>query len=183
MVSPMVTAAIRREIIRMTVAIISASVTGHPPFAFVVHERDEKPSAICCPSAHIFVNRAEQFCNAFVGAASSGPRAAGSLSRGAETRACPAQTRTRLFLHGRGRSPAAAVDQFGGPKRRLRRRKKTRAAIRQTRAVPPPSCGRRFLVPDFRFPQKAAEPPAGLYRRTALRRLGLDDCGICRACR
>ena len=134
-------------------------------------------------SAHIFVNRAEQFCNAFVGAASSGPRAAGSLSRGAETRACPAQTRTRLFLHGRGRSPAAAVDQFGGRKRRLRRRKKTRGAIRQTRAVPPPSCGRRFLVPDSRFPQKAAEPPAGLYRRTALRRLGLDDCGICRACR
>ena len=54
MVSPMVTAAIRREIIRMTVASISASVTGHPPFAFVVHERDEKPGAICCPSGHIY---------------------------------------------------------------------------------------------------------------------------------
>ena len=51
---PMVTAAIRREIIRMTVASISASVTGHLPFAFVVHERDEKPSAICCPSGHIY---------------------------------------------------------------------------------------------------------------------------------
>ena len=54
MVSPMVTAAIGREIIRMTVASISASVTGHPPFTFVVHERDEKPSAICCPSGHIY---------------------------------------------------------------------------------------------------------------------------------
>lgn len=50
----MVTAAIRREIIRMTVASISASVTGHPPFACVVHERDEKPGAICCPSGHIY---------------------------------------------------------------------------------------------------------------------------------
>ena len=37
----------------MTVASISASVMGHPSFAFVVHERDEKPSAICCPSSHI----------------------------------------------------------------------------------------------------------------------------------
>ena len=213
----MVTAAIRREITRMTVASISASVTGHPPFTFVVHERDEKPSAICCPSGHIYSIIAHIYLSiapnnfAMRSLARLHPALAPPvLFPAGQKRAHARRKRVPgFFSMGEGAPPqrrltssedesgdcgytAIARDVCGGrarfwletpPDGRLRRRKKTRGAIRQTRAVPPPSCGRRFLVPDSRFPQKAAEPPAGLYRRTALRRLGLDDCGICRACR
>ena len=187
----MVTAAIRREITRMTVASISASVTGHPPFTFLVHERDEKPSAICCPSGHIYSIIAHIYLSI----------APNNFAMRSLARLHPALAPPVLFPAGQKRAHARrkrvpgffSMGEGAPPQRRLTSsedesddcaaEKKTRGAIRQTRAVPPPSCGRRFLVPDSRFPQKAAEPPAGLYRRTALRRLGLDDCGICRACR
>lgn len=191
---PMVTAAIRREIIRMTVASISASVTGHPPFTFVVHERDEKPNAT---SGHIYSIITHIYL----------PIAPNNFAMRSLARLHPALAPPVLFPAGQKRAYARrkrvpgffSMGEGAPPQRRLtrsedergfgsRRRRtgdcaaeKTRAAIRQPQAVPPPSCGRRFLVPDSRFPQKAAEPPAGLYRRTALRRLGLDECGICRA--
>ena len=186
----MVTAAIRREIIRMTVASISASVTGHPPFAFVVHERDEKPSAICCPSGHIYSIIAHIYLSI----------APNNFAMRSLARLHPAIAPPVLFPAGQKRAYARrkrvpgffSMGEGVPPQRRLTRSEdesgdcaaeKNARRDPATSGRPPPSCGRRFLVPDSRFPQKAAEPPAGLYRRTALRRLGLDDCGICRACR
>lgn len=186
----MVTAAIRREIIRMTVASISASVTGHPPFAFVVHERDEKPGAICCPSGHIYSIIAHIYLSI----------APNNFAMRSLARLHPALAPPVLFPAGQKRAYARrkrvpgffSMGEGAPPQRRLTRSKdengdcaaeKNARRDPATSGRPPPSCGRHFLVPDSRFPQKAAKPPAGLYRRTALRLSMSDDCGICRACR
>lgn len=141
MVSPMVTAAIRREIIRMTVASISASVTGHPPFTFVVHERDEKPSAICCPSGHIYSIIAHIYL----------PIAPPVLFPAGQKRAHARRKRVPgFFSMGEGAPPQRRLTSSEDESGDCAAEKKTRAAIRQPQAVLRLHAGGAFLsrIPD-----------------------------------